>query len=171
MGTKIKLQLAAALATTPQLLILDTPTSGLDPIARHTLLALLQDFISDDQTSVYISTHSIITLAKVADYVTYLLTGLVTFTGHLRHLLHRYINIKGGPKQLTPGLQATIIGLQQSRVGFSGIWPADQADQLPHSIVQTTVHYTTYNIAFGKGRRATATFGQTCWLGPGCIYY
>ena len=81
MGTKIKLQLAAALAHHPKLLILDEPTSGLDPIARDELIAILQDFIRDEQHSVLISTHSIMELAKVADYITYLLAGKITFTG------------------------------------------------------------------------------------------
>lgn len=109
-------------------------------MSRVELMSICQDFISDDQHSVCISTHSIIECAKVADYVTTCLTGKVTFTGPLRVLLYRYIKFKGGPKVLTPGIQATIIGCQQSRVGFSGIVPADQADQLPVSMFQETVY-------------------------------
>lgn len=156
MGAKIKLQLAAAFAHHPRLLILDEPTSGLDPIARDELIGILQDFISDGQRSVLISTHDVLELAKVADYVTYLLAGKVTFTGSLDELLDRYVMIKGGPNDLTPAIQATIIGLQRSVVGFAGIWPTDQTDTLPASIVQEPVDLESLMIAFGKGGRSRA---------------
>lgn len=151
MGTKIKLQLAAALAHHPKLLILDEPTSGLDPIARDELIAILQDFIRDEQHSVLISTHSIMELAKVADYVTYLLAGKITFTSPLSDLLDRYLLIKGGPNDLTAAIKATLIGLQESPVGFSGVWPADQAAMLPDNMIQEPVDLETLMIAFGEG--------------------
>lgn len=155
-GAKIKLQLAAAFAHHPRLLILDEPTSGLDPIARDELIGILQDFISDGQRSVLISTHDVLELAKVADYVTYLLAGKVTFTGSLDELLDRYVMIKGGPNDLTPVIQANIIGLQRSAVGFAGIWPTDQIATLPASIVQEPVDLESLMIAFGKGGRPHA---------------
>lgn len=92
----------------------------------------------------------------MADYDSYLSTGKVTYSGPLSDLLDRYIMIKGGHNELTPGITDTIIGLTTSRVGFSGIWPADTADTLPDSIVLETVDLETLMIAFGQGRRAHA---------------
>lgn len=87
MGTKIKLQLAAALAHHPKLLILDEPTSGLDPIARDELIAILQDFIRDEQHSVLISTHSIMELAKVR------IMSLICWLVKSRSLVHSAISL------------------------------------------------------------------------------
>ena len=44
----------------------------------------------------------------MADYVTYLLAGKITFTGPLSDLLDRYLLIKGGPNDLTAAIKATL---------------------------------------------------------------
>ncbi|MCE2324156.1 ABC transporter ATP-binding protein, partial [Streptococcus thermophilus] len=48
-------------------------------------------------------------------------------------------------------IKATLIGLQESPVGFSGVWPADQAAMLPDNMIQEPVDLETLMIAFGKG--------------------
>lgn len=49
---KTRAMLALALAHNPQVLILDEPTAGLDPVARIEILDILRDFVSDGQKSV-----------------------------------------------------------------------------------------------------------------------
>ena len=41
----------------PELLILDEPTSGVDPIARDSLWQLMIDLARNDQVTIFISTH------------------------------------------------------------------------------------------------------------------
>lgn len=79
------------------------------------------------------------------------MAGKITFTGPLSDLLDRYLLIKGGPNDLTTAIKATLIGLQESPVGFSGVWPADQAAMLPDNMIQEPVDLETLMIAFGEG--------------------
>jgi len=55
-GMRQRTRLAQAIAHEPDLLILDEPFSGLDPIARHTMTTLLQQWIADGQ-SLIVSSH------------------------------------------------------------------------------------------------------------------
>ncbi len=55
-GMRQRTRLAQAIAHEPELLILDEPFSGLDPIARHTMTTLLQQWIADGQ-SLLVSSH------------------------------------------------------------------------------------------------------------------
>ncbi len=55
-GMRQRTRLAQAIAHEPELLILDEPFSGLDPIARHTMTTLLQQWIADGQ-SLIVSSH------------------------------------------------------------------------------------------------------------------
>ncbi len=66
-GMKIKLQLALALAHKPKLLIIDEATSGLDPLFIDSFLDLLLDFMQDETNSVFISSHDLSHLEKIAD--------------------------------------------------------------------------------------------------------
>ena len=68
-GMKQKLSIAAALAHSPKLLLLDEPTGGLDPVAREQILHDLQTFIEDGEHTVLLSTHITSDLDRVADHV------------------------------------------------------------------------------------------------------
>ena len=57
LGIKQRLSLAVAMVHKPQLLILDEPTSGVDPIARDKLWQLMIDLARKDQVTIFISTH------------------------------------------------------------------------------------------------------------------
>ncbi|WP_200153653.1 ribosome-associated ATPase/putative transporter RbbA [Chromatium okenii] len=57
LGIRQRLSLAVAMVHRPELLILDEPTSGVDPIARDSLWQLMIDLARQDRVTIFISTH------------------------------------------------------------------------------------------------------------------
>ena len=57
LGMRQRLSLAVAVIHSPDLLILDEPTSGVDPVARDKFWELIIDLARNDQVTVFISTH------------------------------------------------------------------------------------------------------------------
>lgn len=57
LGMRQRLSLAVAMIHKPELLILDEPTSGVDPIARDVFWQLMIDLARNDQVTIFISTH------------------------------------------------------------------------------------------------------------------
>jgi cobalt/nickel transport system ATP-binding protein len=67
-GEKRKVALAGALVMRPELLVLDEPFEGLDPISREALIALLRSLAEDQGLTIVMSTHDIDTVPEFADY-------------------------------------------------------------------------------------------------------
>ncbi len=57
LGVKQRLSLAVAMVHKPELLILDEPTSGVDPIARDNFWRLMIELARNDKVTIFISTH------------------------------------------------------------------------------------------------------------------
>jgi ribosome-dependent ATPase len=57
LGVRQRLSLAVAMIHAPDILILDEPTSGVDPIARDRLWQILSDLSRKDGVTIFISTH------------------------------------------------------------------------------------------------------------------
>lgn len=68
-GEKTKVGIAGAIAHKPELLILDEPFEGLDPVCRNDLIDLLNEINRDEGISIIISTHNINVVPLIADKV------------------------------------------------------------------------------------------------------
>lgn len=68
-GQARRLQLVAALAHRPPLLLLDEPTDGLDPVARDEVLGLLSEHLADTGCSILVSTHLVYEMERIADHL------------------------------------------------------------------------------------------------------
>ena len=64
-----KVMITLALAQKPELLVLDEPTDGLDPVVRRELLSALLDYVSERAATVFISSHLVHELERVCDWV------------------------------------------------------------------------------------------------------
>ena len=76
-GMKVKLSLAIALSHNPDLIMLDEPTAGLDPVIRRDVLDFLQTTTQDGSKTVLISSHITDDIARIADCITYMINGRI----------------------------------------------------------------------------------------------
>ncbi|KKO54649.1 ABC transporter ATP-binding protein [Paenibacillus sp. DMB20] len=68
-GERRKFEIAAALAPRPKLLLLDEPSSGLDPFAWKLMMDQLRGCMKDGSTTIILSTHIVDEIRRLADYI------------------------------------------------------------------------------------------------------
>jgi len=68
-GETGKLLLLLALSQRPDLLVLDEPTDGLDPVVRRDVMSAVLDYVSETNATVFISSHLVHELERVCDWV------------------------------------------------------------------------------------------------------
>jgi ABC-2 type transport system ATP-binding protein len=120
-GMRVKFALALALSHNAQLLILDEPTSGLDPVSRDDLLELFQELIENSDRSILFSTQITSDLEKCADYITYIKKGQIIASTEKDEFVNSYKLVKGTKAQLSPALNASLIGCKQNAFGFTAL--------------------------------------------------
>jgi ABC-2 type transport system ATP-binding protein len=85
-GMQAKAGLVMALATRPEVLILDDPTSGLDPVVRHEFLEAMIANVQAEGGTVFFSTHLLHEMERVADQVAILHHGRLQVRASLEDL-------------------------------------------------------------------------------------
>src|SRR5205823_2085174 len=88
-GMKQRLKLAQALVHDPPVLLLDEPTSGMDPAGREAMLRLLLDLGKDHGKSFLLSTHLLGDVERVCDTVVILHQGRLLRQGSVTELCTR----------------------------------------------------------------------------------
>jgi ABC-2 type transport system ATP-binding protein len=86
LGMKQRLGIAAALLPSPQLLVLDEPTNGLDPAGMQEIRELVRS-LADGGTTVFISSHLLSEIEMISDSLVMLRKGEVIFAGATQELL------------------------------------------------------------------------------------
>ncbi len=76
-GQRVKAGLLLVLARRPQILLLDEPTTGLDPVARTEVLNELVDVLADEDRAVLFSSHNTRDVEQISDQITFLDRGRI----------------------------------------------------------------------------------------------
>lgn len=85
-GMKAQLALCLALGNNPDLLILDEPTAGLDPVARQLFLKILVNEIAVAGKTIFFSSHILSEIEAIADHVAVLREGRVVLNDEMDQL-------------------------------------------------------------------------------------
>lgn len=125
-GMRQKLRFAMAIVHDPRLLILDEPTTGLDPEEREAMLNRIRILSRDFGKSVILCTHILPDVQAVCDYVVILAGGTVRVSESLEFLLRMpspslHLNVHGDSAAFlralqSAGMNAELTDVQQLRV-------------------------------------------------------
>ncbi len=88
-GMSQKVQFIATVASKPDLIILDEPFSGLDPVNTNNLLTAMLDLQKQGATIIF-STHDMATAEKVCDYIFMIHKGKKVLDGTLNDIQNKY---------------------------------------------------------------------------------
>src|SRR5579872_1102850 len=92
-GQRARAGLMVALAYRPELLVLDEPSSGLDPIVRRDILGAIIRTIADEGRTVLFSSHLLSEVEQVSDYVAMIRAGRVLFCDTLDAIKETHFRI------------------------------------------------------------------------------
>jgi ABC-2 type transport system ATP-binding protein len=101
-GTRMKAALLASLAYRPDLVVLDEPFTGLDPVVRDELIRGLLDVSGDRPSTVLVSSHDIDDVERLADWVGFMKDGRLSFAERVPALLGRFRLVEVVPAGDTP---------------------------------------------------------------------
>ncbi len=116
-GMKKKLSFVIALCQGAELLILDEPTSGIDPYDRNELTTLIQEYMLDENHTVLFSTHITEDLDKIADYIVMMDDGRITLNDSKDNITQTYRLVRC--TDLTDEMRTGAIGLKQDMFGYT----------------------------------------------------
>lgn len=86
-GQRQRLAIGIALINTPAILLLDEPTTGLDPNARREIWDILHRLKKESETSMILTTHYMEEAEKLCDYIVIMDNGIILREGTLDQLL------------------------------------------------------------------------------------
>ncbi|QRN49759.1 ABC transporter ATP-binding protein [Macrococcoides bohemicum] len=126
-GMKVKLSLATALSHHAKLLILDEPTSNLDPTFRVELLKIFQDLMLDEERTILFSTHITSDLESIADYIAYIEKGKLLMMDEKGVILEEYKIVRGPAYLLDDEIKWLLIGTEYFEDSFTALTKEAQA--------------------------------------------
>jgi lipooligosaccharide transport system ATP-binding protein len=107
-GYQRRLSIAMSLMNDPELLILDEPTTGLDPAVRHTLWSRLRGLRAEGKT-VLITTHYMDEAERLCDRVMIMIGGRAITEGAPRELIDEHLAREAIEFDCEPAEEATLI--------------------------------------------------------------
>lgn len=119
-GQRVKAALLLMLARRPKLLILDEPTTGLDPVARHEVLNELMDVLLEGDRSILFSSHNTKDIEQLSDQITFIDKGKIIASQDKESYLEtwRRIRLTLDDESTLPNINGTV---EQRRVGHQAI--------------------------------------------------
>ena len=109
--------IAAVLMNDPELVILDEPMSGLDPLGRHLVSSIIRDLQKKGKT-VFFSTHIIPDIETLCDKVGILVRGELKYTGSIQDALYP----PGGTFEMTFRVAGSALNNAEIKDKFALLW-------------------------------------------------
>jgi len=119
-GQQAKIGLLTALAYRPELLILDEPSSGLDPVVRRDILEAIIRLVAEEGRTVLFSSHLLDEVERVADHVIMLQQGRVVLNGRTEEVRGEHISAVLAFAE--PQAQAPVLAGAHAISGFGSEW-------------------------------------------------
>jgi ribosome-dependent ATPase len=158
LGIRQRLSLAVAVIHKPELLILDEPTSGVDPIARDMFWQLMIDLSRNDHVTIFISTHFMNEAAR-CDRISLMHAGRVLVSDTPAELLR----LRG-----TDTLeQAFIMYLEEATAGSpqaASALPITSPSTAQRTVTAARPAAKTHRVRFSLGRAFSYTLRETLEL-------
>jgi ABC-2 type transport system ATP-binding protein len=103
-GETGKLLLLLALSQRPDLLVLDEPTDGLDPVVRRDVMSAVLDYVSETNATVFISSHLVHELERFCDWVGVMDGGRLVAELPMHHFKNgiKRLRVADAPEVLEP---------------------------------------------------------------------
>jgi ABC-2 type transport system ATP-binding protein len=115
-GQMAKAGLLAAQAHRPELLLLDEPSSGLDPLVRRDILEAVIRTVADEGRTVFFSSHLLEEIERVSDHIAMVHQGRMVLYGSLDEIKaqHRRVTLHFETSQASPPIIAGILSVTGS---------------------------------------------------------
>jgi ABC-2 type transport system ATP-binding protein len=147
-GNRQKVGIVQALMHRPELVILDEPTTGLDPIIQQEFLGLVRD-VRDAGGTVFLSSHIMSEVEAVADHVGIIRDGSLVLVESVELLKRRALRrmdltFAGEPPQAllsaVPGVREVTVAGSTAHLAVEGSTADLLVAAAPHRIEQVVTH-------------------------------
>ncbi|WP_121640574.1 ABC transporter ATP-binding protein [Virgibacillus sp. Bac330] len=120
-GMKMKASLAIALSHHAELIIMDEPTTNLDPVFRREFIEHLHDVMLDENKTIFMATHIMSDLSSLADYITFIDKGEIIFSKDVHQLEEKFAIVRGGIELLDRDTEQYFLSIKRSNSGFEAL--------------------------------------------------
>jgi ABC-2 type transport system ATP-binding protein len=120
-GMRMRFQLAISLCHEAELIVMDEPASGLDPVVRRELTQVIAEEMEREKRTFLISTHLTTDLDRIADYIIVLNGGRVVLSTDRDQIAERFALCKGGLELIRNGHRELFSGIHENAFGFTAL--------------------------------------------------
>lgn len=120
-GMRMRIQVAVAMSHSPDLIIMDEATAGMDPAARDEFLDLVMEYMQDECHTVLMSSHITSDLEKIADYIVFIHHGSIVMNGPKDEILESYGVVKGGEQAVLSIGRENIVSIKRDEFSTSAL--------------------------------------------------
>jgi ABC-2 type transport system ATP-binding protein len=141
-GQRDKATLLLILARRPRLLVLDEPTTGLDPVARQEVLGQLMEVLADERRTIFFSSQNTLDVEQISDQITFIDRGRIVDSGDKESFLERWrrVRLDVPPGVVLPALPGTVAAVGSGRLSVITTSSYDPAMTAAYQDAGATVH-------------------------------